>query len=80
MEIAMSRIVRRKSPKEHRRLMPISESVLRKRAELTIEYEVSMTSLTSINEANLTIWEKQFEERGGHPLDALYLSLTGTRH
>ena len=74
MEIAMSRIIRRRSPKTHRRLITIDESLERKKVEamLTVEYEVNLESLTNINRSTLVEWQAMHVKGRGHPLDTLY--------
>lgn len=73
MEIATSGIIRRKYPQSHRQIME-SAGLVRKAdvAKLKVEYDVSLHSLTAINETNLTQWKDLYTKQGKHALDALY--------
>lgn len=72
-EIAMTHIVRRKKPQEHRELIELTKS-LRKSVEasLKIEYEVKTASLTTISLPTLKDWKIKYKEQRGHALDVLY--------
>jgi hypothetical protein len=68
MELAMIRLVRRKTPQDHRRLVKRAGV----KAEMRIEYEVDLTGLFDINEDSLIKWRAEYREGVGHPLDCLY--------
>jgi hypothetical protein len=74
MEIAMSRIIRRKSPDKHRHIMTIDESLELKKieAKFTFEYKVNLASLTNINWSTLMTWKSSHVKGKEHPLDTLY--------
>lgn len=74
MEIGMTRLVRRKSPEQHRTMRTITKSRERllKEAKMKIEYDVSLISLTDITELTLNRWQRRCAMRDGHPLDQLY--------
>ena len=73
-EIAMTRMLRQKSPDEHRDLMvkaiAATES-LREAEELRVEYPIDTLHLTPMNLYDLQTWENSVR-RGKHPLDTLY--------
>jgi len=73
-EIAMTHIVRRKKPADHRQMVKLAESTQRQEAlaSLKIEYEVKTTSLTDITGETLGQWQTRFSAAGGEPLDSLY--------
>lgn len=73
MEIAMSMIMRRKDPQFHRQLMG-STALIRKieEAKLKIEYDISLHSLTKINETSLAQWGDLYAKQRKHALDSLY--------
>jgi hypothetical protein len=74
MEIAMSVIVRRKSPQYHRKLNECTEITKRlELAKLKIEYDVNLTPLKIINQSTLVSWESEYAKRQKqHSLDILY--------
>lgn len=74
MEIAMSRIIRKKSPTEHRHIMTIDEGLELKRIEarFIFEYKVNLASLANINWSTLMTWKSSHVKGKGHPLDTLY--------
>ena len=74
-EIAMTNIVRRKTPEFHRRTVDFSESAQRQDAHshLRIEYAVNTTSLVNIKGNSLSEWQLQWQRNTSqHPLDTLY--------
>jgi hypothetical protein len=75
MEIAMSRMIRRKSPEAHRRIIKLAENAERMREEANVrfDYTVSLDSLAAIEVQTLYRWERTFARASyEHPLDALY--------
>ncbi|MBB1074921.1 hypothetical protein HUU62_10930 [Rhodoferax sp. 4810] len=78
-EIAMTRMLRERLPKEHRDLY-ISKSAslslehFRESKELRIEYPADLLHLTPLNLQNLDAWaqEESNRERGASSLDSLY--------
>lgn len=73
-EIAMTHIVRRKKPADHRQMIKLAESTQRQAtlASLKIEYEVRTTSLTDITGDTLGKWQTMYLAAKGDPLDSLY--------
>lgn len=76
-EIAMTNIVRRKTPEFHRGTVEFAESYQRHDAHsgLQIEYVVDTTSLVDMEVVSLGKWQSAWESRskpGQHPLDILY--------
>jgi hypothetical protein len=73
-EIAITHIVQRKTPAQHRELIKISESIMRKSAlaSITIEYALNTTSLTDISGATLSEWQRGRSTEEANALDTLY--------
>jgi len=73
MEIATSNIIRRKDPQSHRQIMESASLVRKAKVQhFQVEYDVSLHSLTAINETNLVQWKDLYAKQGEHALDALY--------
>ena len=74
MELALTRLIRRKTTRYHRGLAKIAEAGrrLKEEAEMRVEYEVDFTGLSDINDPILDSWRKRFEKTGGYSLDSLY--------
>ena len=80
-EIALTNIIRRKYPKEHREPTLLAKSLREAvEARVNIEYELNTTNLTSINESTLRKWIESYQihkvltskSKANHPLDILY--------
>ena len=74
MELAMARIVRRKTPGVHRDKIRFLEYFSNKQAEarLNIEYQLSLDAFTPINRNTLAMWDAQHKGKDTHALDTLY--------
>ena len=77
-EIAISEIIRYKTPQEHRRgpLSKIGKLLLENesyRSSLNIEYDIDLQNMKEINKETLTSWAYRFvAATKKHPLDCLY--------
>lgn len=74
MEIAMSRIIRRKSPNTHRRILTLDHKMaIMSEAQLPqIEYIMKLSSLKDINISILMMWLARSKNKQEHPLDIIY--------
>ena len=76
-EIAMTSIIQKRTPADHRRLISKSSISLEHfRESINIKYDVDLMHLTPLNVDDLNNWSESTEKNGSDALDALY-SLKG---
>lgn len=73
-EVAMTRIIRRKQPQDHRQLVKYAKVMEEARAGVTITYRMDLAPLTSIDAHTLKRWREKWQHSGlvAHALDVLY--------
>lgn len=71
-EIEMTRLIRVKSPEQHRKITLRKFSKLYEEGGLILKYHVDLSHLTKLNENDLNNWQRKYSSEGGFPLDILY--------
>lgn len=72
-EIAMTSIIQKRAPNDHRRVLAKSKIATESISEsLKIKYDVNLTHLTSLNISDLNKWHSKNDKTGAESLDTLY--------
>jgi len=73
-EITIAHMMRKKTPQQHRSIKLIEDVQMRKlaHAELNVEYQLGITSLTNIDTETLLKWEEEYSRIPTPALDILY--------
>lgn len=84
MEIAIAKIIRRKTDRYHRQVLECAKDFRKPEAKLNIEYTLDMTPLMKIDQLKLHKWEIDYKSiklnnQPQHPLDTLYNIMPSTK-
>jgi hypothetical protein len=71
-EIAMTKLVQKRSPQEHRRIIAKSASLEEHKENLVVQYDVDLSHLVPMNSLDLDLWERKNYKKGSDSLDVLY--------
>lgn len=73
-EVAMTRIIRRRQPRDHRQVVKYAKVIDEAKAGVTITYRMDLAPLTSIGANTLNRWQEKWQHSGltAHALDVLY--------
>jgi hypothetical protein len=71
-EIAMTRVIRRKSTRAHRQVVKYAKTLEEANAGVRIDYPMDLACLTDITGETLIEWQKRHSPLLGHALDTFY--------